>query len=105
MHKCRRQAALGFDGPGVERQCMLEQVYGFCGLLAGSAIRQRVAPPKEVIERVGSLSPVGGFRTDQLPTERVGDAARNLVLNGEQIADVVVETFRPKMRAGCGIDK
>ena len=88
---------------------MLEQVYGFCGLVARPPTRPpaplRGAPPEEVIERVGPLGRAGGFHTDQLPTECVGDATRDLALNGEQIADVVVETFGPKMRVSRRIDQ
>ena len=85
---------------------MLEQVCGFCGLVARSpAPLQRGAPPKQVIQRVGPLSRAGGFRTDQLPTECVGDATSDLVLYGEEIADIVVETLCPEMRIGCRIDK
>ena len=83
---------------------MLEQVYGFLDILARSAPRARRAPEK-VIQRVGSVSRAGSFRTDQLPTECVGDAARDLVLQREQIADIVVETLCPKMRVGCGVDQ
>src|SRR5262249_33841310 len=62
-------------------------------------------PYMTVIERVGSLSPTGRFGSEQFPAERVGDAARDLVLYGEQIADIVVKTLRPEMRVGCGIDQ
>src|SRR5262245_43326453 len=83
---------------------MLEQTYGFCSLLARPAAG-RGAPPQQVIERVGSLSPTGGFGSEQFPAERVGDAARDLVLYGEQIADIVVKTLRPEMRVGRCIDQ
>jgi hypothetical protein len=33
------------------------------------------------------------------------DAAGYLILHGKQIACVTVETFRPQMRAGLGIDQ
>src|ERR1700730_936983 len=84
---------------------MLEQINGFLVIPARSATPHCGAPPENVIQRVGPLGQAGGFRTDQLPTERVGDAARDLVLYSEQIADVVVETFRPEMRVGCGVDE
>jgi hypothetical protein len=90
---------------GVERQRALEQVYGFLRILARPATPLRSARPEKVIQRVGSVSRAGGFCTDQLPTERVRDAACDLVLQREQIADVVVETLRPQMRVGLGVDQ
>jgi hypothetical protein len=47
----------------------------------------------------------GGLRSDQLDAEGVGEAARDLVLQGEQIARVAIEPLGPKMRIGCGIDQ
>jgi hypothetical protein len=35
----------------------------------------------------------------------IADPARNLVLQGEQIAHVTVEPLRPQMRVGLGIDQ
>jgi hypothetical protein len=36
-----------------------------------------------------------GFRADQLEVQRDGDPARDLVLQGEQMADVAVEPLGP----------
>ena len=47
----------------------------------------------------------GGLRSDQLDAERVRDPARDLVLQGEEIARVTVEALGPKMRVGQGIDQ
>src|SRR5205807_3486151 len=60
---------------------------------------------EKVIQRIGSLRLAGGLRADQLPAECVGDATSDLVLYGEEIPDIVVETLRPKMRVGCRINK
>jgi hypothetical protein len=46
----------------------------------------------------------GGLRSDQLDAESVRDPARDLVLQGEEIARVTVEALGPKMRVGQGID-
>src|SRR5262249_40159550 len=91
------------DGARVECQGTLEQGYDLLHVRWTS--RKSGAPSENVFERVGPLCRAGGFGTDQLPAERVGDAARNLVLYGEQIADIVVETLRPKMPVGCCIDQ
>jgi hypothetical protein len=42
----------------------------------------------------------GGLCGDQLDAERVGEAARDLVLQGEQIVRVAVEPLGPQMRVG-----
>jgi hypothetical protein len=42
---------------------------------------------------------------DQRGVQRNRDAARDLVLQGEQIAHVAVEALRPEMRVGLGIDQ
>jgi hypothetical protein len=47
----------------------------------------------------------GGFRGDQFKVECNRDPARNLVLQGEQIARVAVEALRPEMRIGLGVDQ
>ena len=47
----------------------------------------------------------GGLRADQLPAECVGDATSDLVLYGEEIPDIVVETLRPKMPSRLGVNK
>src|SRR6516162_6583448 len=47
----------------------------------------------------------GGLRDHQLRTERNGDLAGYLVLQGEQIAHVAVEPLGPQMRVGLGIDQ
>ena len=75
---------------------MLEQVHAFRMCLAPSPTRR--ARPEYVIQRVGPLCRAGGFRTDQLPTECVGDAARDLALNGEKVADILVKMLCPEMR-------
>ena len=46
----------------------------------------------------------GGFGVDQLEVERRRDLARNLVLQGEQIAGVSREALCPQMRVGFGVD-
>ena len=47
----------------------------------------------------------GGFRADQLQFECNRDAARDLVLQGEQVARVAVEALGPDMCVGHGIDQ
>jgi hypothetical protein len=47
----------------------------------------------------------GGLCGDQLEVERDSDLARDLVLQGEQIARVAIETLGPQMRVGLGIDQ
>src|SRR5439155_2229354 len=84
---------------------LLEQVYGFFALVSRSPTPLHGARPEYVIQRVGPLCRAGSFRTDQLPTECVGDAARDLVLRREQIADILVETLGPQMRVGCGVNQ
>ena len=37
--------------------------------------------------------------------ERDRDAARDLVLQGEQVAQIASQPFRPQMRVGSGIDQ
>ena len=44
------------------------------------------------------LGQLGGFRSDQLQMERMGEPAGDFVLQGEQIASVAVEPLRPEMR-------
>jgi hypothetical protein len=47
----------------------------------------------------------GSLRTDQLEVQRQRNAARNLVLDGEQITRATVEPLRPQMRAALGINQ
>jgi hypothetical protein len=47
----------------------------------------------------------GGLHSDQLDAERDREPARDLVLQGEQIARIAVEPLCPKMRVGRGIDQ
>jgi hypothetical protein len=61
--------------------------------------------PEDVVERVGVFRRPGGLRSDQLDAERVCKPARDLALQSEQIADVVVEPIRPQMRVCRGINK
>jgi hypothetical protein len=52
--------------------------------------------------RLGSIS---GFRRGELDLECVDDAARNVVLKREDVGQVAVVTFRPKMRPVRGVDE
>jgi len=45
----------------------------------------------------------GDLRNDQLDFQRVCDAARDLVLQDKQLADIAVEPLGPYMRVGRGI--
>ena len=47
----------------------------------------------------------GGLSAGQFDVERNCDPARDFVLQGEQIARVAVEPFRPKTRVGFGVDQ
>ncbi len=58
-----------------------------------------------VIEADASRSRPGGVGVGQLEVERNSDPARNLVLQGEQIAGVAREPLCPKMRVGFGVDQ
>src|SRR5438132_179278 len=57
------------------------------------------------IERIGVIGRTTRLCDRELPLERAGNARRNLVLHGEQIADVAVEALGPEMRAGLGVDQ
>ena len=46
-----------------------------------------------------------GFCTDELLMQRDGDPPRDLVLYGEQIADVLVKPLRPEMNVDFGLDQ
>jgi hypothetical protein len=98
VNKCACQPALRLDRARVERQGMLEQVYGFLDALKHIASAEYGAPPEEIIQRVGSIRRVGRLRINQFPTECVGDAARDLALNGEKVADILVKMVCPEMR-------
>ena len=65
---------------------MLEQADRLCIHIARIRPEPCGASPENVVERIGMLGPPGGLRRDQLDAERVGEAARDLVLQGEQIA-------------------
>jgi hypothetical protein len=47
----------------------------------------------------------GGLRADQLEIERDRDSTGDLILQGEQIAQVAIEPLSPEMRVGRGIDQ
>src|SRR5215831_8804624 len=47
----------------------------------------------------------GGFRSDKLKVERDGNSVRDLVLQSEQIAYVIVEPLRPEMGVGPRVDQ
>jgi hypothetical protein len=46
-----------------------------------------------------------GFSGGQLQVECASDAARDLVLQGEQITRVAIEPLGPEVRVGLGIDQ
>jgi hypothetical protein len=47
----------------------------------------------------------GSLHADQLKIELDRDPARDVVLQGEQIVRVAVETLGPEMRVGLGVDQ
>ena len=47
----------------------------------------------------------GGVRLNQLSAHRDCDPARDLVLQGERVAPVSIESLGPQMPVGLGIDK
>ena len=63
------------------------------------------ASPENVVERIRILGRPSGLRSDQLDAERVGDPTRDLVLQGEEIAGVAIESLGPQMRVALGVDQ
>ena len=57
------------------------------------------------IQRVGIIGRPRGLSVGQLEIERNSDAAGDLVLQCEQIANIAVELLRPQMRIRLGIDQ
>ena len=100
-----RQPALRLDGPRIERQRALEQADRLRIFVTRRRLRHCGASPENVVQRVGILGRPGGLRADQREVERDRDPARDLVLQGEQIARVAVEPLGPQMRVGLGIDQ
>jgi hypothetical protein len=91
-----RQTALGVDGSRIERQRVLEQ----SDRLSVSFARWRPSHKystrtEDVVYCVGMLTWPSGLRTPELEVECHCDAARNLVLQREQIAPIAVETLGP----------
>ena len=84
---------------------MLEQANPLCRDIPRIRPEPCGAPPENVVQRIGMLGRPGGLDSNQLDAERVGKAARNLVLQGEQIGRVAVESLRSKIRVGRGIDQ
>ena len=84
---------------------MLKQANLLCLVLTRIRLQPRGASPENVAQRVGMFSRPGSLRSDQLNAERVGDLARDLVLQGEKIARVAIEPLGPQMSIGLGIDQ
>jgi len=53
------------------------------------------ASPQDVVERIRIIGRPSGLRCNQLDAERVRDPARDLGLQGEEIASVAVEPLCP----------
>src|SRR5208282_6860557 len=56
-------------------------------------------------QRVWMLDRSAGFGDRELRLQRAGDPRRDLVLQGEQVADITVEPLGPELRTGFGIDE
>src|SRR5208282_5636436 len=67
--------------------------------------RQRSTPAQYPVQRVGMFDRAAGFGDRKLRLQRAGDPRRDLVLQGEQVADIAVETLGPELRTGFGIDE
>jgi len=65
----------------------------------------RGASLKDVVQRIGMLRWAGSFRGDQVEIECNRDPARNLVLQGEQLARLAIKPLRPEMCVGLGVDQ
>ena len=79
------------------------------------AVRRLVArlivllPPAQIgVERsriVGSAPAMDRWRQEESHLERIGDVARNLILNGEGVAGIPVEPLRPAFESGRRLDQ
>jgi len=63
------------------------------------------ASAENIVGRIRGLGRPSGLRSDQLDAERVGDPTRDLVLQGEEIAGVAIESLGPQMRVALGVDQ
>ena len=61
--------------------------------------------PENVINCLGMIGWSGRLHADELKVERVRDPTGDLVLQSEEVAEVAVETIRPQMLVGLGIDQ
>ena len=62
------------------------------------------ATTKNIVHCIRASGWSSGFRPPELKVARDCDAARDLVLQGEQIARVAVEAVGPQMRVPLGIN-
>src|SRR5262249_24745777 len=90
-----RQIALSFGGMRIERQGALEQVNRLGKAVARWRFIRCGTSAENIVQRDRLRSRPGGLRTDQREVECDRDAARDLVLQGEQIDDVALEPFGP----------
>ena len=65
----------------------------------------RGACPEYEIQRISIVGRPGGLSIGQFEVERNSDAAGDVVLQCEQIADIAVELLRPQMCIRLGIDQ
>ena len=63
------------------------------------------ASSKHVVQHVGIIGRQGSLRSDQFEIEGVCDPTRDLVLQGEEIAGVAIESLGPQMRVALGVDQ
>lgn len=83
-----RQPGSRIDRFRVERQGSLEKLYRLVVVFPRDRSRQHGAAAQQIIERVGIVGRVAGFCDRELRLQRSRDARGNLVLHGEQVADV-----------------
>ena len=84
---------------------MLEQPNGLRISFTRRRFQVSDAASENVVQRVGMLGRPGSLRSDQFEAERVREPARDLVLQGEQIAGVAADALGPQMGVGLGIDQ
>jgi tetratricopeptide (TPR) repeat protein len=63
------------------------------------------SPAENVVEGVERAGRPGGLPPDQLDAKRDRDPPRDVVFQGEQIADVTVKLLGPQKRIGLGVDQ
>ena len=84
---------------------MLEQADRLCAGLGGRRTGLCGASTQDIVEHVGALGRPRCLDSNQLGSEGGRDPARDLVLQGKQIGGDAVESLRPQMRIGFGVDQ